>query len=680
MKKRLLLFAAVLSASANFVFAETKTVQDSNGNTFTYDTQKDLDPSSYEGQTTAPATASITPNSDFYQLTLNSNLTTTIADCNLIYNVKLAEASGNPGAISSFTERLQSSNTVYDVVVSESQIATYIYENGEITGYSVKEDSKDYTRYVDACERAIEINNKLVVRGNEVPRLYDFEEMEVNPKLYYMVTGKKVKNYIPILNVNGEYTRGVVYSNSFVTYNPVGIADGTASYTVDGDGKVGYVHGVVDNGKIEEILANYNNYLNFDFSDASVLGTISTNINDNRIAYFNAGVDVATNKGQNIIVDSQCKNYVISDNGQEIYVATAFQAKSSQYKRTVTSSTYGTIVLPFTVENTSNVFEKQAKLTGYVPSPENESLTTNKLTFTSTEVIAPNTPYLFKSLSTVTGESIFSGNVNGTVNATGNAASAIPLYHLFVEQSQKLNPRYLLMIIPARWYAGGRGLDSFRETMLNDRRIKHITDYADSSECFPGVNIAGGVCYAKGVESLSTIVFPSNPFGFRTYIRGEKEQFKGSVKLITSEGFGYVRRTDINKSLNAIDSYNVIMTRAMSGGNKPGTDGKYQIVPATMKVMNPNEICAETYICIGTFNNRNEAENLRSYLSTMFVRFLMLQAMSSIMINKDAFQFVPLFVPLQDFSKPWTDEELYKKYNLTDDEIAFIESMIRPME
>lgn len=424
MKKRLLLFAAVLSASANFVFAETKTVQDSNGNTFTYDTQKDLDPSSYEGQTTAPATASITPNSDFYQLTLNSNLTTTIADCNLIYNVKLAEASGNPGAISSFTERLQSSNTVYDVVVSESQIATYIYENGEITGYSVKENSEAYTRYVDACERAIEINNMMVVRGNEVPRLYDFEEMEVNPKLYYMVTGKKQKNYIPILNVNGEYTRGVVYSNSFVTYNPVGIADGTASYTVDGTGKVGYVHGIVDNGKIEEILANYNNYLNFDFSDASVLGTISTNITDNRIAYFNAGVDVATNKGQNIIVDSQCKNYVISDNGQEIYVATAFQAKSSQYKRTVTSSTYGTIVLPFTVENTSNVFEKQAKLTGYVPSPENESLTTNKLTFTSTEVIAPNTPYLFKSLSTVTGESIFSGNVNGTVNATGNAASA----------------------------------------------------------------------------------------------------------------------------------------------------------------------------------------------------------------------------------------------------------------
>ena len=95
-----------------------------------------------------------------------------------------------------------------------------------------------------------------------------------------------------------------------------------------------------------------------------------------------------------------------------------------------------------------------------------------------------------------------------------------------------------------------------------------------------------------------------------------------------------------------------------------------------MRVMEKNEICAETYICIGSFKERIEADNLRKYLSTIFARFLMLQAMSSIMINKDAFQ----FVPLQDFSHPWTDEELYKKYGLTDEEIQFIESMIRPME
>lgn len=316
------------------------------------------------------------------------------------------------------------------------------------------------------------------------------------------------------------------------------------------------------------------------------------------------------------------------------------------------------------------------------------------------------------------------GNPPYQLSDGGNAASAIPLYHLFVEQAKKLQPKYLIMIIPARWYAGGRGLESFRETMLNDSRIKHLTDYADSSECFPGVNIAGGVCYflwdnnyhgdcevrnitkgneltikrslseyqvfvrsnlainlirkiqTKDFKSLSCIVYSSNPFGFRTYVRGEKREFPNSTKLITSEGVGYVKRQEISKCQEAIDKYNVILTRAMSGGNKPGTDGKYQIIPATMRVMLPNEICAETYICIGALDSKREALNLHSYLSTMFVRFLMLQAMTGIMINKDAFQ----FVPLQDFTRPWTDEELYAKYDLTDEEIQFIESMIRPME
>ena len=95
-----------------------------------------------------------------------------------------------------------------------------------------------------------------------------------------------------------------------------------------------------------------------------------------------------------------------------------------------------------------------------------------------------------------------------------------------------------------------------------------------------------------------------------------------------------------------------------------------------MSSLLPNEVCTETYLVVGVFGNAIEANNLISYIKTKFFRFLLLQALSSIHITKSTFA----FVPLQDFSHPWTDEMLYKKYGLDENEIAFIESMIRPME
>ena len=215
----------------------------------------------------------------------------------------------------------------------------------------------------------------------------------------------------------------------------------------------------------------------------------------------------------------------------------------------------------------------------------------------------------------------------------GNAASAMPIYQLFVEQAKKLNPRFLCMIIPARWYAGGRGLDDFRTTMLNDNHISHLVDFPDSRDCFPNVNIAGGVCYflwkrdekchcevinisahetsktirnlnqfpvfvranksisiinkvmQKDFESLSKEVCSSNPFGFRTYVKGEDKPFENSLLLHTSDGVGYVSKSEVLKNQDAINTFNVILSRAISGGNKPGADGKYLIIPATMRVM-----------------------------------------------------------------------------------------------
>ena len=424
MKKRLLLFAAVLTASANFMFAETKTVQDSNGNTFSYDTKRDLDASSYGGDTVFANPASISIAADAYQLTVNSDQSMRINNCVLTYNVKLTGVSTNPGTIAPFTQHLTSSAINHDITVQPEDFVTIKWKGRNVEEYLV-EENEAYYKYVAGCERAMAIRSGLVCKGSDLLAGNVFDEVidvdddgvDVVSSLYYMLA-RNGKLIVPILEVVGVYSEGITYSGSTVTYNPVGIADDCPSYEVTGDGKIGYVSGVVDNGKIEDILANTSyTYLNYDFSNASVLGTVATNIEDNRVAYFNEGVVVENNKGQNIVVDLQCKNYVISDNGQEIYVSTAFAAKNSQYKRALTADTYGTIVLPFSVGNTTNIFVKQAKLTSYIASE-------NKLTFTSTEMIAPNTPYMFKVLPTVTGESIFSGQINGTVEATPEEAKS----------------------------------------------------------------------------------------------------------------------------------------------------------------------------------------------------------------------------------------------------------------
>lgn len=428
MKKRLLLLTAVLSASASFTFAQenpdVKTVQDMNGNTFTYNIKSDLDPSSEGGDTIYAKTPSFTPNSDFYMITLNSDEALKVSNCNIIYNVKLAGVSSDPGSITSFRERLKSNSTVYDVVVNEFDFVTELEdENGAWLGYYVDKNATYLNKYVPACERAWKINKNGIFKGSTLrtdgykgkPVDEDRDGAAIVSDLYYLPVGKGANlKFIPVLNVNGDYSTGITYSNAYVTYNPVAIADGYDSFTVSGDGKVGYVSGVVDDGKVEAILSNTAyQYVNFDFTNASILGTVATDINDNRLAYFANNADVS---GQNIVVGNTCSNYVISDNNQEIYVYKQFSAGDAQYKRAFTPDTYGTIVLPFTVNGTSNIFVKQAKLTSYVASE-------NKLTFTSTESIVPNTPYMFKVLPTVTGESTLYGDANVTVRATAEAKS-----------------------------------------------------------------------------------------------------------------------------------------------------------------------------------------------------------------------------------------------------------------
>ncbi len=309
------------------------------------------------------------------------------------------------------------------------------------------------------------------------------------------------------------------------------------------------------------------------------------------------------------------------------------------------------------------------------------------------------------------------------VDGGGRESAAIPLYHKFINQAKKLSPTYISMIVPARWYSGGRGLDEFRDEMLHDERMTEIHDFPITSDCFPGLNIRGGVCYflwnkqhkgdclivnyksgtkinsikrplleknssvfvrynqavsiLRKVQELNeptmeSIVSTQKPFGFRSnYDKFVKEKSgKYNIKLYRVGETGFVSLDQISKNQNLVKKYKVIASKASPGGD----EYPHQILTKPI-ISEPESVCTETYLIIKEAKSEEEAKNIVSYIYTKFFRFMVSLIKNTQNISKAVYS----FVPIQDLSKPWTDAELYKKYKLTKEEIDFIESMIRPM-
>ena len=301
----------------------------------------------------------------------------------------------------------------------------------------------------------------------------------------------------------------------------------------------------------------------------------------------------------------------------------------------------------------------------------------------------------------------------------GYGTSAAPIYQLFVEKAFALDPRYAVFVTPSRWMAGGKGLDKYRQRMLSDKRMRRIMDYPKLYEGFPGVKIRGGISYflwdrehsgpcevqtiwdgqptgpvvarhldaydilvrrneavpilekvrAKGEPTLGTRVSSGKPFGLRTFFHGkpDKKGLKKVVKLFGSQKVSYVERKDILVNSEWIDAWKVLMTAVQ--GTSAAVETKFLSKPI---VAEPGTACTETYLVAGHFETEDEALSYARYLRSRFVRFLVSLRKATQHATRDVYAFVP-DLPL---NQEWTDAKLYKRYGLTKDEIAFIESQV----